>query len=364
MNALTGKRIGAIGGILIMVPLPLIGLWVTGRLHAGHLAFPPDVRTVVAAPFSLPVFIGLAAAIVVCCLPVLWRITSSFPERSPCRPGCVWPWWGWPAGILTLVVWGVAWCDIPGWTAIRTQTFFPLWLGYIAVVSAWTCKRKGSCLLTRQPHRMLILFLVSAAFWWYFEYLNRFVQNWFYFGVDQFSPWRYFWFATLPFSTVLPAVMATDEWLETIPRVTAGLDKVFPLELRYPRQMALLWLGCGILSLLAIGLVPNLLFPMLWLSPLIIITAAQALCGQKTVFAPLGDGDWRRLVRVAVAALICGFFWEMWNSHSLAGWTYSVPYVNRVKIFEMPLLGFAGYLPFGVECLIISELVLKREKRT
>lgn len=364
MNTLTRKRIGAIGGIAIMVPLPLIGVWIAGRLHASHLAFPPGAPTVVAAPFSLPVFIGLAAAIGACCLPFLWRIMFSTLERSPRPAGGAWPWWGWPAVVLTLVVWGVAWCDRPGLAAIRTQAFFPLWLGYIAVVSAWTCKRKGSCLLTRQPHRMLILFLVSAAFWWYFEYLNRFVQNWFYFGVDQFSAWRYFWFATLPFSTVLPAVMATDELLETIPRITAGLDKVYPVEIRCPRRAALLWFGCGTLSLLAIGLVPNFLFPMLWLSPLIIITAAQALCGQKTVFASLRHGNWGRLVRVALAALLCGFFWEMWNSNSLAGWIYSVPYVNRVKIFEMPLLGFAGYLPFGVECLIISELVLSREKRT
>ena len=30
--------------------------------------------------------------------------------------------------------------------------------------------------------------------------------------------------ATLPFATVLPAVLSTEEWLASTPRVTAGLD--------------------------------------------------------------------------------------------------------------------------------------------
>ena len=37
-----------------------------------------------------------------------------------------------------------------------------------------------------------------------------------------------------------------------------------------------------------------------------------------------------------------------------------MPYVHRFQIFEMPLLGYAGYLPFGVECEVIAELFLRR----
>ena len=33
---------------------------------------------------------------------------------------------------------------------------------------------------------------------------------------------------------------------------------------------------------------------------------------------------------------------------------------DRFRIFEMPLLGYAGYLPFGIECAAIAALVLKR----
>jgi hypothetical protein len=47
----------------------------------------------------------------------------------------------------------------------------------------------------------------------------------------------------------------------------------------------------------------------------------------------------------------------MWNYYSLAKWIYTVPFVGRFFIFEMPILGFAGYLPFGLECLAIGSLL-------
>jgi len=56
-----------------------------------------------------------------------------------------------------------------------------------------------------------------------------------------------------------------------------------------------------------------------------------------------------------MAALVCGFFWEMWNYYSLAKWVYSIPYVHRFQLFEMPVLGYLGYLPFGLLCIEIAE---------
>jgi hypothetical protein len=102
---------------------------------------------------------------------------------------------------------------------------------------------------------------------------------------------------------------------------------------------------------------PNLLFPLLWISPLLIIVSLRTLSGQTHVLSPLAVGDWRPVVTAAAAALVCGFFWEMWNFYSLARWTYRVPYVQRFSIFEMPVLGYAGYLPFGLECVAAARLL-------
>jgi hypothetical protein len=51
----------------------------------------------------------------------------------------------------------------------------------------------------------------------------------------------------------------------------------------------------------------------------------------------------------------------MWNFYSLAKWVYHVPFVQRFHVFEMPILGYAGYLPFGLECSVVAEMVLKEK---
>ena len=47
----------------------------------------------------------------------------------------------------------------------------------------------------------------------------------------------------------------------------------------------------------------------------------------------------------------------MWNFYSYPKWVYHVPYVDFLRIFEMPLLGYGGYLPFGLELFALYQLV-------
>jgi len=59
----------------------------------------------------------------------------------------------------------------------------------------------------------------------------------------------------------------------------------------------------------------------------------------------------------ALAAIICGFFWEMWNFYSFAKWEYKIPFVDVFHIFEMPVLGYAGYIPFGLLCSAVVQVL-------
>jgi len=101
----------------------------------------------------------------------------------------------------------------------------------------------------------------------------------------------------------------------------------------------------------------------LWLGPLLVFLGLQQLLLGETLLAPIARGDWRPILQPALAGLICGFFWELWNYGSAARWHYSIPYVQRFHIFEMPLVGYAGYLPFGVECAVMMDLVAKVVER-
>jgi hypothetical protein len=233
-----------------------------------------------------------------------------------------------------------------------------LWLCLIVVINALCYRRSGQCMLVDRTGYFLLLFPVSAAFWWFFEYLNRFVQNWHYTGV-HYEPLEYFCHATLSFSTVLPAVLGVREWIAEMAWVRQGFQNYLPLNLPRPRTCAgavLLVSGAG---LAGIGVWPDYLFALLWISPLLIIVSLQTLMGERHILSDIAIGDWRRVISAAAAALFCGGFWEMWNFWSLAKWQYSVPFVHRFHIFEMPLVGYAGYLPFGLECLVVGDLLAR-----
>jgi hypothetical protein len=359
----TAIRMGLIAGLLL--GLPPAGVWIAGYDVSAYLEFPPRTHHVEHAPFSWPVFTGLAGIILAVLLPFLIHIGRALLTKAPQTvprtvPARQFPWWGWLALGLGLVFWVLAWTRFPWFEPLQLYTFAPQWCCYIAVVNALVYRRTGRCMLTHDTKFFWTLFPASAAFWWFFEYLNRFVQNWYYVECEHFTPLQYFIAATLPFSTVLPAVLSTEAWLAGHPRCQAGLDRFLPF--RLSRGGAWILLAAAAAGLLLIGVVPNRLYPLLWVAPLLLLVAFHTLAQRPPFFPELEHGDWRRVYRVALAALICGFFWEMWNGHSLAKWIYAVPYVQRFRLFEMPILGYAGYLPFGLECAVIAGIIRRQQK--
>jgi hypothetical protein len=257
------------------------------------------------------------------------------------------------------VSWLLAWNRFPWMGALQAHTFTPLWLSCIVVVSAFTFRRTGECLLLSRTRRFLLLFPASAAFWWSFEYLNRFVGNWEYVGGREFGPMEYFLFATLPFSTVLPAVLSTRELLLSFPRVDGAFRGWRPLSPAHPRAIATAVLVLSCAGLLAVGIVPDLVFPLVWVAPPAILVALSALRGAPHALSGIAAGDWRPFAASSLAALACGLFWETWNSGSLAKWVYDIPYVDALHLFEMPAPGYAGYLPFGVLCAEVGDRILE-----
>ena len=349
----------------LLIGLPLLGIVWSGKGLAQYLEFPPTTRYVEHAAFSWMAFAALAVLIGAMVVPFIVCVIRSgrLPDQSVPRPlpAGSFPWWGWLGLVFGAIAWCLAWTRFPWFAALQPYTFSPLWFAYILVINTLTLARTGRCMLTHRTRHLILLFLASASFWWFFEYLNRFVQNWYYVGIRALTPWDYFIFATLPFSTVLPAVMGTSELLATFPRLSAGLEHAWPVRVNHSRKWAVVTLVVSMAGLAGIGVRPDLLFPLLWLAPLLILTSLQVLQGKDTVLTGLERGNWRRVFLLAVSALICGFFWEMWNYYSLAKWIYAVPYVNRFHLFEMPVLGYAGYLPFGLECAAMA-MIIERDK--
>ncbi len=342
---------------ILVLGLPLIGVYLSGRSVEPFISFPPLTIYTEHRAFSWLVFLLylIPSAGVIALVAAVARRKPAGAEVISSRVKRPLPWWGWVALAMLLIFWFFAWTRFVWFEPFQRLTFIPLWFSYIVLVNALCIRQSGTCPLLQESAFFLALFPLSAVFWWFFEYLNQFVQNWFYIGVD-YGPPAYIMHATISFCTVLPAVYATTKWISTLTWFRNrfyGLPAMGIVSSKFLNWTVLFLSAAG---LLGVGLLPEELFSFLWLAPLLILTALQHLAGRPTLFTAMAVGDWRPAVSAATAALLCGFFWEMWNFFSQAKWIYSIPYVYRFKLFEMPILGYMGYLPFGLLCIEITDI--------
>ncbi|MEM7255136.1 MAG: hypothetical protein AAF493_27360 [Pseudomonadota bacterium] len=340
---------------LLCIP-PLLGAMWQGEDWRDYFTFPPITRRIQQPDFSLAVFL-LFTGIVVATgwfFLALGRRSSLVETDPPAR--APFPLFGWLGLALILIFWPLAWTRVDWFAPWQVHTFTPIWLGYILFVNGLIVWRGGVSPLQAQPAAFVALFIYSAVFWWFFEYLNRFVGNWVYDIGIPLSSTDYVYFSSIAFSTVLPAVVSTTALLRTFPSLNHRFTAGPVVEKNTLRRASCFALPLSAALLVCVGRFPDYCFPMLWLAPLLAVWALQRLVGADPLRG-IEQGDWRAICLPALAALICGFGWELWNWHSMARWEYQIPFVARFYLFEMPALGYAGYLPFGVECIVATSLL-------
>jgi hypothetical protein len=233
--------------------------------------------------------------------------------------------------------------------------FFPIWLGYILLVDGIVLARRGTSLLEQGTGQFVALFAISAAFWWMFEALNIPVQNWRYLGLSQYSSLQYSLFATLPFSTVLPAVLETATLIGSFfsPSRYLPLTRVAPPS---PRVWLLVLLGAA--AAVAPWIWPAQAYALIWCSLLLVFEPINWWAGRPSICRLLRAGNVALLFTLFASGVVCGFFWEMWNYYSYPKWIYVIPGITAPKLFEMPLPGYLGYLPFALELYAMYNVVL------
>jgi hypothetical protein len=258
---------------------------------------------------------------------------------------------GWLGLLLLAVCWPLNWTLTGNRTA---YLFFPLWLGYILVVDALVLSRTGTSLWTRSPRDFVLLFLASVPAWWLFEAINRRTANWEYLGSNAFSDLEYYLLCTISFSTVMPAVFGTAELARSF-RWMNGLSTGPRLRPTPALNRGMFLSGAAMLALTLAW--PKVCYPFVWTSLVLILEPLNCWLGRRHFLQDLQRGDWRLVTSLALGALICGFFWEMWNYYSYPKWIYHTPGAQFLHIFEMPLLGYGGYVPFALELCALKNLL-------
>jgi hypothetical protein len=232
--------------------------------------------------------------------------------------------------------------------------FTPIvWTGYILFVDALVFRIKSRSLLVNDRSEFLILAVVSVAGWWLFEFYNapRFWQSdielwWHYHNLEP-NPWLrragYDW----AFATITPALLETAELLEVT--VFSKLTSRRPVNLTR-RQLLVFAVFGGLAAIVPLIFISPWLVPLVWLSWIFLLDPVNGLRGQPSIAGDLATGNWRRVLSLLAGGGICGVLWEFWNYWAITKWTYTVPYLGRAKIFEMPVLGYLGFPPFAIEC--------------
>jgi len=136
-----------------------------------------------------------------------------------------------------------------------------------------------------------------------------------------------------------------------VKRIGKGL--VIPVD----RRTTIAFFFAGWIMLALMFLWPRWFFPFAWLSVYFILEPLNIWLGYRSLASSTAQADWRPVIALWAGVLLTAFFWEMWNYYSYPKWVYHVPWGNFWHVFEMPLLGYGGYLPFSLELFAMYHLI-------
>jgi len=222
--------------------------------------------------------------------------------------------------------------------------FYPLvWWSYVAIADGVLARRGAPSLLAPPWARLVGLAFASWAFWLLFEAVNLRIANWFYVGVPEVRPLRWIG-VSLSFATVLPLLLVTERLLDA--KIRPDAFRVRPVRLSAGALAAVQVTG-GLFLLLPLAL-PGYAFPLVWGFLPLLLDPINRRAGRPSLLAEWESGSARRFCLLLLAGLICGLMWEAWNFLAVGRWIYTVPFLDRVKWFEMPPLGFLGFPPLAV----------------
>jgi hypothetical protein len=238
--------------------------------------------------------------------------------------------------------------------------FYPFaWWSYILIMDGIIYKIKNNSLIMNRRKEFLLLIPWSIFIWLIFELINIYMKNWYYINLPQEKGIRWFGYG-ISYATVLPGIFLTAEFLDSI-----GLFKRIRIKrIVVNRSLYILFIFIGVISLIGPIILPKYFFPFIWVSFIFLLEPVNHKFNAKSILKDLENGDLRRIFIFFTSGIICGILWEFWNFWAGSKWVYNIPFFNRWKIFEMPLLGYLGFLPFALECYIMyNSICLLRRNR-
>ncbi|HER43695.1 MAG TPA: hypothetical protein ENO08_04470 [Candidatus Eisenbacteria bacterium] len=231
--------------------------------------------------------------------------------------------------------------------------FTPLvWTGYILFVDGLVARRKGESALTARRKEFFISLPLSIVCWYVFEGVNLLLRNWSYHGLPENTAARWVGYAW-SYATIFPGIFVTAELVESL--IGRRLENRRRLDIGAGVEKAFFFTGCVLFAATLVFPSPYLC-PLPWISLLLWFEGLNDRLSIGSFSAMFRRGGYGLFVSLIISGAVCGFLWEFWNFWAGTKWRYSVPYLSGIKIFEMPILGYLGFMPFALECYLMYRL--------
>lgn len=233
-----------------------------------------------------------------------------------------------------------------------------MWSGYIMLLDAIIHKLRGSSLIKNRPSQFWFMLPYSVICWLIFEAYNLHLRNWQYIGMPENMAAKYLGYVWA-FATIWPGVLLTSELVD----IWGIFDKVKLPKFKFKKSIlyfiSFLGLACVIIPILVPAGIAAYLFGPVWIGFVFFLDPINYFMGAKSLFRELENGRLNKVFSLFLAGAICGLLWEFWNYWAVTKWVYTLPFLMEPKIFEMPVFGFIGFLPFAVEVYVMWEFAVR-----
>jgi hypothetical protein len=236
------------------------------------------------------------------------------------------------------------------------------WTGFIVFADGIVWRARGHSWIRSAPREFALLALASIPLWLIFEGYNLVIHNWHYVGLPENAALRYFGYAW-SFATIWPAIFEGADLIAVMRTGRAGKAGKAGSTSSHPAPPALPALAAAAGAImLAVPFftspaIAQYLAAPVWLGFIFLLDPINARLGGESLWNDWRAGRRDRLVNLALSGFLCGGLWEFWNYWSRAKWHYTVPIMEHVKIFEMPLPGYFGFPAFALECFTMYVFV-------
>lgn len=263
------------------------------------------------------------------------------------------PAYGW-IGLVALVI--AEWLMFRGVEPVATF-FTPIaWTAYALIADAAVFAIRGRSRLHDAPAQFAKLALLSIPLWLIFEAYNLRLANWTYAsGMLLSLPVRWFGYGWA-YATIWPGIFLTADLIQSFGWWDVPVQPpIKPIVFSRAKQNAFMIAGAIFVTVPVIlpESLGSYLFGAVLLGFVFLLDPLNFRLGLPSYEAGLASGHRGLLFSYLVSGWVCGWLWEFWNFWAASKWHYVFPIMQKEKIFEMPILGYVGFLPFALECFLM-----------